>query len=258
LLLRSAHALLTRPRLRLTTTARAVGVVAAGHEATPGGTRGPDAPDAGVGADGAATRRRRSRVRPRRRTRNRSRRRGSGRCRRRRSRRRRRGPGWPGNRRRVASRPRRRRRRRRTTNPSLLPCVSLGLRHRRLALDTTNRTFRHACEFRHLCLGAAGVAQHLDLVPLHHVEHPFPRPERERPLRAPLLVAVVRPVEGATPSPDRPEFPEGMRRELSEPAPPSTAVGFASAPRSHAPGVRACSPRPPGRRVSFCLVLNTA
>jgi Protein of unknown function (DUF3047) len=87
-------------------------------------------------------------------------------------------------------------------------------RHGRLLLDTTYGPLRGPCKPRHLGLCVAGPAQHLDLVPLHRVEHPFPRrPERGRALAAADLLA-----DGDRPRTrsDRPEFPEWMRTEFSE------------------------------------------
>src|SRR6266496_1277854 len=83
--------------------------------------------------------------------------------------------------------------------------------HRWLFLDTTYCPLRRPCKPGYLELRVAGSAQHLDLVPLHHVEHPpFPRLERWRALGAPVLLA-----DGAT-RPDRPEFPEWMRPDFPE------------------------------------------
>src|SRR6266540_4090172 len=100
---------------------------------------------------------------------------------------------------------------RRAPDAAPLRLTWLHAPHVRLVLDTTYCPLRRPLKLGHLELRVTGLSQHLDLVPLHHVEHPpFPRLERWRALGAPVLLA-----DGAT-RPDRPEFPEWMRPDFSE------------------------------------------
>ena len=64
-------------------------------------------------------------------------------------------------------------------------------RHGRLLLDTTYGPLRGPCKPGHVGLRVAGPTQHLDLVPLHRAEHPFPRRPEVLRLRRVLSVPKI-------------------------------------------------------------------